>query len=74
MSAGNLLRSYRQHARRLGRPTDIVSSIVLVFIIFGAILEATGATAILLKIATAATARIRRGTFTDAYVTSAGAL
>ncbi|MFP6736878.1 MAG: TRAP transporter fused permease subunit [Rhodospirillales bacterium] len=54
-----------------GRPTDIVSSIVLVFIIFGAILESTGATAILLKMATAATARIRGGTAHSAIVASA---
>ena len=54
-----------------GRPTDIVSSIVLVFIVFGAVLEATGATAILLKIATAATSRIRGGTAHSAIVASA---
>ncbi|MBO31985.1 MAG: hypothetical protein CMM74_03290 [Rhodospirillaceae bacterium] len=54
-----------------GRPTDIVSSIVLVFIVFGAILEATGATGILLKMATVATARIRGGTAHSAIVASA---
>ena len=54
-----------------GRPTDIVSSIVLVFIVFGAVLEATGATGILLKMATAATARIRGGTAHSAIVASA---
>ena len=54
-----------------GRPTDIVSSIVLIFIVFGAILEATGATEILLKIATAATAKIRGGTAHSAIVASA---
>lgn len=54
-----------------GRVTDIVSSVVLVFIIFGAVLEATGATAILLKIATVATARIRGGTAHSAIVASA---
>lgn len=54
-----------------GRPTDIVSSIVLVFIVFGVILEATGATDILLKMATAATARIRGGTAHSAIVASA---
>ncbi len=54
-----------------GRPTDIVSSIVLVFIVFGAILEATGATTILLKMATVATARIRGGTAHSAIVASA---
>lgn len=54
-----------------GRPTDIVSSIVLVFIVFGAILESTGATGILLKMATVATARIRGGTAHSAIVASA---
>jgi TRAP transporter 4TM/12TM fusion protein len=54
-----------------GRPTDIVSSIVLVFIVFGAVLEATGATGILLKMATVATARIRGGTAHSAIVASA---
>jgi TRAP transporter 4TM/12TM fusion protein len=54
-----------------GRPTDIVSSIVLVFIVFGAFLEATGATTILLKMATVATARIRGGTAHSAIVASA---
>ncbi len=53
------------------RPTDIVSSIVLVFIVFGAVLEATGASAILLKIAIALTARIRGGTAHSAIVASA---
>ena len=54
-----------------GRPTDIVSSIVLIFIVFGAVLEATGATGILLKMATVATARIRGGTAHSAIVASA---
>lgn len=54
-----------------GRPTDIVSSIVLIFIVFGAVLEATGATSILLKMATAATSRIRGGTAHSAIVASA---
>ncbi len=54
-----------------GRPTDIVSSIVLIFIVFGAMLEATGATGILLKIATVITARIRGGTAHSAIVASA---
>ncbi|MEE2661996.1 MAG: TRAP transporter fused permease subunit [Pseudomonadota bacterium] len=54
-----------------GRPTDIVSSIVLIFIVFGAMLEATGATGILLKIATVVTARIRGGTAHSAIVASA---
>lgn len=42
-------------------PLDVVSRIVLVFLIFGAILEGTGGGAILLKMATAATARLRGG-------------
>ena len=54
-----------------GRPTDIVSSIVLIFIVFGAMLEATGATGILLKMATVATAKIRGGTAHSAIVASA---
>ena len=54
-----------------GRPTDIVSSIVLIFIVFGAMLEATGATGILLKMATVVTARIRGGTAHSAIVASA---
>ncbi|GAH01203.1 unnamed protein product, partial [marine sediment metagenome] len=54
-----------------GRVTGLVSSIVLVFITFGAVLEATGASAILLKLATAATARIRGGTAHAAIVASA---
>ncbi len=54
-----------------GRVTGLVSSIVLVFITFGAVLEATGASAILLKIATAATARVRGGTAHAAIVASA---
>lgn len=42
-------------------PLDVVSRIVLVFLIFGAVLEGTGGGAILLKMATAATARLRGG-------------
>ena len=54
-----------------GTPTGIVATIVLVFIVFGATLEGTGAAAILLKIATAATAGIRGGTAQSAIVASA---
>lgn len=54
-----------------GRPTDIVSDIVLIFIVFGVTLEATGATGILLKMATAATARVRGGAAHSAIVASA---
>ena len=53
-----------------GTPTGIVATIVLVFIVFGATLEGTGAAAILLKIATAATASIRGGTAHSAIVAS----
>ena len=54
-----------------GRVTGLVLSIVLVFITFGAVLEATGASAILLKLAIAATAKIRGGTAHAAIVASA---
>lgn len=54
-----------------GRVTDLVSTTVLVFLIFGVTLEATGATEILLKMATAATARIRGGAAHSAIVASA---
>ena len=54
-----------------GRPTDIVSDIVLIFIVFGVTLEATGATGILLKMATTATSRIRGGAAHSAIVASA---
>lgn len=54
-----------------GRPTDIVSDIVLIFIVFGVTLEATGATAILLKMANAATSRVRGGAAHSAIVASA---
>ena len=54
-----------------GRVTGIVSTIVLVFIVFGSILEGTGAGAILLKIATSLTAGIRGGTAHSAIVASA---
>ena len=54
-----------------GRPSGIVAGIVLVFIVFGALLEGTGAAAILLKVATVATARVRGGTAHSAIVASA---
>lgn len=54
-----------------GFAAGIVASIVLVFIVFGALLEGTGAGAILLKMATAATARIRGGPAHAAIVASA---
>jgi TRAP transporter 4TM/12TM fusion protein len=54
-----------------GRVTGLVSSIVLVFIVFGAILEATKASDVLLKFAVAFTARIRGGSAHAAIVSSA---
>ncbi len=44
-----------------GRPVEVVGRIVLVFIAFGAVLQASGAGAILLKLAFAATARFTGG-------------
>ena len=54
-----------------GFPVGVVSSLVLVFIVFGALLEGTGAGAILLKMAVAATCRIRGGPAHAAIVASA---
>ncbi len=44
-----------------GRPVQVVSTVVLIFIVFGAILQASGAGAILLKIAFSATGRFAGG-------------
>ena len=44
-----------------GRPVQVVSTLVLIFIMFGAILQASGAGAILLKIAFTATGRFADG-------------
>lgn len=54
-----------------GRPVAVVSQIVLVFIVFGAILESSGAGATLLKFAFAATGRLRGGPAHAAIVGSA---
>ncbi len=54
-----------------GLPTDIVSRIVLIFIVFGAVLEATGASAVLIRVAVWATWRIRGGSAHAAIVASA---
>ncbi|MEQ8348812.1 MAG: TRAP transporter fused permease subunit [Sneathiellaceae bacterium] len=54
-----------------GRPVEVVGRIVLVFIVFGAVLQASGAGAILLKIAFAATARFAGGAAHAAIVGSA---
>ena len=44
-----------------GRPVQVVSTIVLIFIVFGAVLQASGAGEILLKMAFAATGRFAGG-------------
>jgi TRAP transporter 4TM/12TM fusion protein len=54
-----------------GFPVGIIASIVVIFILFGALLEGTGAGAVLIKMATAATARIRGGPAHAAIVASA---
>lgn len=54
-----------------GTPAGIVATIVLVFIAFGAILEGTGAAAVLIKIAVYLTARLRGGSAHAAIVASA---
>ena len=54
-----------------GRPASIVANLVLIFIVLGAILEATGAGAILLKMSFAATAAIRGGPAHAAIMASA---
>ena len=54
-----------------GRPTGIVAGVVLIFVVFGAVLEETGAGAILLRIAMTVTAGIRGGPAHAAIVASA---
>jgi TRAP transporter 4TM/12TM fusion protein len=54
-----------------GRPTGIVAGVVLVFVVFGAVLEETGAGAILLRVAMTVTAGIRGGPAHAAIVASA---
>jgi TRAP transporter 4TM/12TM fusion protein len=54
-----------------GFPVGIIATIVVIFIVFGALLEGTGAGAILIKMATAATARIRGGPAHSAIAASA---
>jgi len=44
-----------------GRPVEVVSRVVLIFIVFGAVLQASGAGSVLLKIAFAATGRFAGG-------------
>jgi TRAP transporter 4TM/12TM fusion protein len=54
-----------------GFPVGIIATIVVIFVVFGALLEGTGAGAILIKMATAATARIRGGPAHAAVLASA---
>jgi len=54
-----------------GRPVAVVGQIVLIFIVFGAVLERSGAGATLLKFAFAATGRMRGGPAHAAIVGSA---
>lgn len=54
-----------------GRPVAVVTSFILVFIVFGAVLEGTGAGRTLLKIAVALTGRLRGGPAHAAVVASA---
>lgn len=54
-----------------GRPVQVVSTTVLVFIVFGAVLQASGAGDILLKLAFAATGRFAGGPAHAAIVGSA---
>ncbi len=44
-----------------GRPVEVVSRVVLIFIVFGAVLQSSGAGAVLLKLAFAATGRFAGG-------------
>lgn len=44
-----------------GRPVEVVSRVVLIFIVFGAVLQASGAGAVLLKLAFTATGRFAGG-------------
>ncbi len=54
-----------------GFPVGIIASIVVIFVVFGALLEGTGAGAILIRMATAATAKIRGGPAHAAVLASA---
>jgi TRAP transporter 4TM/12TM fusion protein len=54
-----------------GRPVEVVSRIVLIFIVFGAVLQTSGAGDVLLKAAFAATGRIAGGPAHAAIVGSA---
>jgi TRAP transporter 4TM/12TM fusion protein len=54
-----------------GRPVEVVSRIVLIFIVFGAVLQTSGAGDVLLKVAFAATGRVAGGPAHAAVVGSA---
>ena len=54
-----------------GRPVQVVTTVVLVFVVFGAVMQNSGAGAILLKMAFAATGRIAGGPAHAAIVASA---
>ena len=54
-----------------GRPTGIVAGVVLIFVVFGAMLEETGAGAILLRVSMTVTAGIRGGPAHAAIIASA---
>ncbi|WP_162906545.1 TRAP transporter permease [Algihabitans albus] len=53
-----------------GRPVEVVGRVVLVFIVFGAVLQTSGAGRVLLKMALAATARVTGGPAHAAIVAS----
>ena len=53
-----------------GRPVEVVGRVVLVFIVFGAVLQTSGAGSVLLRIALAATARVTGGPAHAAIVAS----
>lgn len=54
-----------------GRPVEVVSRIVLIFIVFGAVLQKSGAGGVLLRLALAATGRFAGGPAHAAIVASA---
>ncbi|MCY4463512.1 MAG: TRAP transporter fused permease subunit [Albidovulum sp.] len=54
-----------------GRPVQVVTTVVLVFVVFGAVMQHSGAGAVLLKMAFAATGRVAGGPAHAAIVASA---
>lgn len=72
MDAGNFMQiAWYSFDGVFGRTTGLVANTVLVFLIFGAMLEHTGAGASLIRISTALTGRIRGGAAHAAIVASA---